>query len=191
MTTLKHSILVMAFVLFGSGKMLMADPIVFEVSAVASGQLNGVNFDQSELVITGYANSDETFNIGYGIGVFNTQTSVYVDGVGTDNLTGLIQSFNNFSAFGFGDIDTDLAIAFVTNQGFADWDLTTSIGPLSGETLFNPGAKFQTVNGSFRLDDIGIATLTATTIPEPATASIFVFLSLSSLLRRRRDRCDW
>ena len=87
----------MAFVLFGSGKMLMADPIVFEVSAVASGQLNGVNFDQSELVITGYANTDETFNIGYGIGVFNTQTSVFVDGVGTDNLTGLIQSFNTVS----------------------------------------------------------------------------------------------
>lgn len=64
-----------------------------------------------------------------------------VAGLASATFTDQIQVVDNQSnnEVGFGDNTTSFAILFARNPGFGSYDLTTSIGPLSGTSVGNPG----------------------------------------------------
>jgi hypothetical protein len=56
-----------------------------------------------------------------------------------------------------------------TNAVFSTYDLRTSIGPLSGTPVFNPGGPFRTTGGNFILNSVkdNTSTFTATAVGDP------------------------
>jgi len=74
---------------------------------------------------------------------------------------------------GFAD-STGLVILATRNAAFSAYDLTTSIGPVTGTGVINSTDTFSTNEGSFSFTSVtGNATFTATVVPEPATVALF------------------
>jgi hypothetical protein len=109
----------------------------------------------------------------------------------TNNVQVFANNGTNFSNDGPGAVGfTDLIEADIldtANVAFATYDLTISIGPISGLAGGNPGRSFPTSGGAFILDDIAslTATFTATTstpVPEPPSIALLgLGLSLAVL----------
>jgi MYXO-CTERM domain-containing protein len=115
-----------------------------------------------------------------------------VSGLGTATFTIPTTDTDNqpLSRVGTGDPNQNLAILFEDNPAFATYDLSTSIGPLSGPPAFNSGAHFATTSGDFVLDTIsGNVTFQAQVAPEPSGLAL-AGVGLAGLLgygwRRRK-----
>ena len=165
-----------------------ADFITYEISATVDGQLNGTDFVDTTVLFSAFADTDDIFTNSSGFGVLNIETMVDVDEIGSDILTNQTQTFfntNNLRA-GFGDITQSLALIFVQNDEFEGWDLTSSIGPISGTPSFNALSSFPTENGSFIIQSVSNASFTATlVVPEPSN-TILLGLVVASVFKRRR-----
>jgi hypothetical protein len=75
---------------------------------------------------------------------------------------------------GISSPNQNLAILFISNNpGLNNYDLMTSIGPLSGGAVFNPGDGFATTAGNFSLTNVSGLSFQAVVgpapVPEPAT----------------------
>ena len=75
------------------------------------------------------------------------------------------------AAVGFEDVSSSDVILDTVSASFATYDLTSSIGPVVGSGVINPGSSFPTSGGAFVLTSVGESTFTAATsaIPEPST----------------------
>jgi hypothetical protein len=176
MTIRPIAIAVVAMGLLFEARSASAGMITYVETATASGSLGGTNFTFAQVTITATADtaniilSDPT-DMFYK--VTNMSTTVDVAGVGsamfTDAIfTGVVQLFQ---VAGFSDPKSE-DILDTKSPAFSTYDLSTSIGPLSGTTVINPGFAFPTTAGDLILtaavangDSTFQATLAA--IPSP------------------------
>ncbi len=156
-----------------------AGPITYTQIATGSGSLGGTSFTNAVVTITAIADtagiilsdpSDKFYE------VTNESTTVDVAGIGsatfTDTIyTGVVQLFQ---VAGFHDINSE-DILDTGSPTFSTYNLSTSIGPLAGTTIINPGWSFPTTAGAFIFtsanenDSTFQATLGTAPIPEPSS----------------------
>jgi len=151
-----------------------ADAITITETTTASGSLNGTAFTDASVTL---AFVGDTANL-TGLSLPGSVT-VSVPGVGDDGLIlfrpmAFVFQGGPWAGIAEGPPD-DTAVLLTVNPAFSDYDLTTSIGPLSGPGIFNPGFQFGTGSqGTFDLTAIGPVTFTAVegggaAVPEPSS----------------------
>jgi hypothetical protein len=155
-----------------------ASPITYTESASINGSLNGVSITDELLALTGTGNTANithpdvntfeipvtaTFSVGSSSGTF------------TDAIVVFAQANDNA---GF----EDLAVADILdthNVAFGTYNLSTSIGPLTGDFgLINPGFSFPTTAGALIINSLVTnptftAAAGATATPLPAALPLF------------------
>ena len=172
-----------------------AGPITYTEQFVGSGSLNGVSFTNAQVTITAPGDTSTVVNLGGGLfdNIVGT-TTLNVSGFGPATFTDTIAVFDNHADSRAGFADTmSVDIMNTANAAFASYDLTTSIGPLSGSPAFNPNTFFPTTLGNFNVNSVsGDSTFTASTgdvVPEPATLTLLLTGALGMVAygwRRRR-----
>jgi hypothetical protein len=172
-----------------------ASPVTYTESATVSGSLNGVSFSNDLLTLTGTGDTTNITKLS-GASVNSPVTalftlSVSVAGVGSGTLTGPFEVFDVQSpadSVGFIPIGgPDLLDTM--NAVFASYDLSTSIGPITGSSFINPPHSFSTNVGALDITSAGDATFTAVVTPLPATLPLFAIgLGALGLLGWRRKR---
>jgi PEP-CTERM motif len=175
---MKRSLLVLAVAsaLMCAAVATRADNITVTETTIGSGSLDGIKFINGLIILT---LTGDTANLHSGLpGDFSLPGTgtVFVAGGGSDTLTDLIRAFVNQSAPGAGisDFTNSADILSTLNSGFSAYDLTTSIGPLSGSGEINTAKAFSTIGGTFDLTSIGTVVFTAvespsTPTPEPSS----------------------
>jgi hypothetical protein len=86
---------------------------------------------------------------------------------------------------GFVDLTLGDVVLAVESNPFATYDLKTSLGPIIGLFTVNPATGFPTSDGLLALAGAGLASFTASAVPEPSALAIFAVM-LAGLIRRRR-----
>jgi hypothetical protein len=174
-----------------------AIPVTYTETAFISGSLNGVDFVDKEITITGSGDTDNithnmdccfanrlgmstvTFDLkDFGTGTFTDLVGVAVNqitvGAGGDFDTGT-------SGAGFSDFTSNLLILWTVDPAFASWNLSTDIGPLTGPGFCNC-EQFDVFDISFPTT-LGLLHISATdptftahvtAVPAPATLPLFV-----------------
>jgi hypothetical protein len=153
-----------------------AVPITYTQTATASGSLNSVIFTNASIVLT--ENSDTTNVTNPSAGIFHNigTLSLSITGFAPVTFTDSTVAVVNQSgpAVGFSDLTLDLAILATVSNSFSAYDLTSSIGPITGISAANLNTNFATSGGIFFLTSVGDSTFTATTtaVPEPSSLAI-------------------
>jgi hypothetical protein len=170
-----------------------ASPVTYTESATVTGSLNGTSFPSGEvLTLTGTGNTTNITNDGAGT-FFNNVTasftlSVSVGGVGSGTFTDAFHVFSNQTGVVAGFSDSAVTDVLDTlNAAFASYDLSTSIGPLTGPSFHGTG-PFPTSAGPLILSAAGNATW-ASAVPIPSALPLFATgLAGLVLLGWRRKR---
>ena len=164
-----------------------ASPISFTYTGNASGSLNGVAFSASDFSI--YATAD-TADRQTGTGsylVVHSTASITIANLGTfDILTATSTAVNNASSLVvFGNHATDRALLIGTDNAYTNWDLLSSLGPISGDLRALQWADnaLDTTGGQLQLDNATFAGTFEAAVPAPAT---FTLVGASVLAFRRR-----
>jgi hypothetical protein len=139
--------------------------------------MGGQGFTNASFTITSTADTAQITNPFPGIiSVPNLTATVTVSGLGTGTFTNETTTVDNqvFMRVGISDLGLGLAILFIDNAAFGSYDLTSSIGPLTGPTAINSGQLFPTTAGNFSLTSVPSATFQATLqgLPEPASFTL-------------------
>jgi hypothetical protein len=172
---------------------VQAETITYTETATISGALNGVFFFNDLLTLTGTA---DPANITISSGVFFNQLSLSfsVAGVGGGTFTDTTSVVANpgSTRAGFSDITADSLIFFTTdNPAFSSFDLSTSIGPITGSPVFNVTLQGTTV-GPLLIESSGDATFTAVAsgVPEPSTWAMLLlgFAGIGFMAYRRKAK---
>jgi hypothetical protein len=171
----------------GAASPTLAIPITYTETDTASGSLNGVAFANANIVLT--ENSDTTDVVNLGSGIFHNTGTVTVSVNGGPSATFTNTTFtvsnNGLGSVGFSDATLNRLILFDNDSSFSTYDLTTSIGPITGFATFNPGQSFPTTGGAFILNSVGSPTFAATTSAVPAPVighGLFVLLAVGGVL---------
>ena len=153
---------------------LVAETIVIETHAVATGSLGSQNFSNAAMTITGVGDTKNVFVSGSSnLLLDGLEVTVEIEGVGQALFTDLIQavSNNNSDLGGFGNTSNNFGLLLVFNSAFENYDLLSDLDPVSGFGVIVIGVPHQTNLGSLRLFDIiGDATYTASTAASCAFA---------------------
>ena len=174
-----------------------AVPVTYTETAIITGSLGSTVFTDKLLTVTG---TGDTTNVTTLFGVFiNPVTASFViAGVGSGTFTNAIRVFDdkdttpNFAVAGFTQVglsgDDALVLATQT-AAFFTYNLSTSIGPITGGARVPPVAVF-TSAGQLLFDEVPEAsTFTAVVTPLPAALPLFATgLGALGLLGWRRKR---
>jgi hypothetical protein len=181
-----------------------AFPVTYTEVATISGSLNGVDFLDAQVTITGSGDTDNivhgmpccyrnllgagtvTFDLaGFGTGTFTDLVGVVVNQTNTEGIPG--EPDTGISGAGFSDFTSNFLILWTEDPAFATWDLSTDIGPLTNAGFCNcdPTANisFPTTLGPLHIsatDPTFTADVAATPAPEPASLAL-VALGLAAL----------
>jgi hypothetical protein len=171
-------------------------PVTYMETATISGSLNGVDFVDAQITITG---SGDTANIthgmpccfanrlgvstvifdltGFGTGTFTDLVGVAVNQTNTGGIPG--EPETGISGAGFSDFTSNFLILWTLDPAFSSWDLSIDIGPLIGPGFCNcnPAANisFPTSLGQLHIsatDPTFTADVAATPAPEPASLAL-------------------
>jgi len=176
---------------------VMALPVRYTEIATISGSLNGIDFVDAQITITGsgdtnnithgqpccYANrlgvSTVTFDLaGFGSGAFTDLVGVAVNQTNTGGIPG--EPETGISGAGFSDFTSNFLILWTLGPAFSTWDLSTDIGPLTGPGFCNcnpiADISFPTTLGPLHVsatDPTFTADVVPTPAPEPASLALF------------------
>jgi hypothetical protein len=180
--------LVLVVLLYGYGPCTAA-PITYVETVTASGTLAGQSFSMQEVTITGmYYDTSNIIgpsgpNSEYEVGLSSTipypEPTVSVSSIGTYNFLDDIQvlDIQGLEQAGFYDASNSSNILMTVASAFASYDLSTSIGPVSGFASWPSDVKYPlstSPSSYFYFDDPApptsyfSATL-QTAVPEPTT----------------------
>ena len=176
-----------------------AIPITYTETATISGSLNGVSFANELLTLTG---TGDTAAITAGSGIFRNPVTVTfsVAGTGSGSLTGPYHAFDNQSAEAAGFTNETIlgSLLFIFGPAaFGSYALSTSIGPITDDAMWNPGVSFPSTAGALIINFVigeegtfAAATGTvAQVVPLPAALPLFATgLGALGLLGWRRKR---
>ena len=169
---MKRSLLVLAALLvqmFGA-VIAHADSIVVTDTTTATGSLDGIAFTNAlvTLTLTGDT-ANVTGTVAFVLPGIATVSVAGVSDTFTDNVMAVVN--NSVGDGGFGDFTNKGGLLFTINPAFLTYDLTSSIGPLSGTSGIDHGVLFLTSGGVFDMTSAGISTFTATVgaVPEPSS----------------------
>lgn len=174
-----------------------ATAITYVDQAVATGTLGSNAFTNLLVTITfdgdtsNFTCLSTTVLCGTGVGT----AIVTVAGIGT--ATFVTDSYGTFrdnsgalGKVGIGDFTDNASILDTQNPALAAYNLTTSVGPVSGTSLIRSDITFDTSLGSFNLQSVNgnTSTFSATIAPEPRSLALFSIGMLGILLLERRSR---
>jgi hypothetical protein len=173
-----------------------AFPVTYTETATISGSLNGVDFVDAVITITGSGDTDNilhgmpccfrnnlgvsavTFDLaGFGTGTFTDLVAVVVNQTNTEGIPG--EPDTGISGAGFSDFTSGFLILWTEDPAFASWDLSTDIGPLIGPGFCNcnpiANISFPTTLGLLHISATD-PTFTAdvAAVPAPGTLPLLV-----------------
>jgi hypothetical protein len=169
--------------------------VIYTLSSVGSGRLGTNSFFSAPFTITSTADTSQITHPLTGIfRVPDITATVFVSGIGTATFTiptiNVVNQHNTAGTPGVGisDPGQGLAILFAFgNPALASYDLSTSLGPITGTPGFNNFASFGTTAGDFLLSSASTVTFQAIVVPEPSIPGLLGFgciCATSQLLRR-------
>jgi hypothetical protein len=169
-----------------------ADPATFIYTGFTSGTLDGVEFANRAITITGQADTTNRFLVaGPAWRVTHDSATVAIDGIGVLNvITPTSTAVNNGNMrVVFGTPAPNFALYLLgSDPAFAAWDLTTSIGPLdlAGQFLQWTDGPLATSGGELILNDqTGTGTFQAIVVPAPGAMGAVVLAGVLGARRRR------
>jgi hypothetical protein len=181
------TVLATALVASGAGH-AHAGLVTYTETATVSGSLGSTTFTGATITMIQTADpaNGVTINpITHTLSVLDTTSTLVITGGGlasplSASFTATTYTFSNptATAGGFGP-RLGPGIAFVlaeTNEAFATYDLTTSLGPISGPSEINTGNPFATTAGSLNRNEADTVTFqaVATAVPEPSSLALGV-----------------
>ena len=174
------------------------DQIVFTHEGIGgSGTIDGEFFEKVDFTIVAVGNTDEITDFGSGFFLDHESVTIDLDGIGTFDFQVPTRTFvnNGSEVVGFsrgGDVGLDLFNGPFAGD-FAKWDLTTSIGPVSGDATLlqwaDGNTPVVTSGGTLVFDSQSVpSTFTAVVgaIPEPSSAIVLIAMGCCLSARRRR-----
>jgi hypothetical protein len=194
-----------------------AVPITYTETATISGILGGfldssARFSNALLTLTGTGDTANITNPNPATGLFvNSLTSLSftIAGVGSGTFTDPFEVFARSSGIfapvvGFNQANGigSLILGAANIAAASNYDLSTSIGPITGFGLANVGSgngngdffatTVTTVGGGFEISSLGDATFTAVTsaVPEPSTWAMLIlgFAGVGFMAYRRKGK---
>jgi hypothetical protein len=84
-------------------------------------------------------------------------------------------------------LSTDILDTFAVASGFAGYDMTTPLGPVSGGAAYSVNTLFPTSVGNFEFTKTGGGVSTVSAVPEPSSLFL-IALGLSGLAAHRTSR---
>jgi hypothetical protein len=183
--------LVLLAALFSTG-FARADSLTYSESATITGSLNGSPFDS---LVTLSLTGDTSAITSGGSNFFDLAGTLTGDiaSLGTDfTVTGTAVAITASSLTDFAGFQSQTfgAVLYTTNDGFFGYDLSTTIGPITGSSFIS-GGSIGTDQGAliFNSVDGNSATFTAAAsgAPEPATGFLLGFSLLALVALRTQS----
>lgn len=173
-------------VVFVCASGVVAEPIEYRLSGMATGSVDGVAFDGAFETITS-ADTDSIFH-GDGFHLVFGDSTIELDGYGVGPIV-------DGTAFGAtndgGSSNVALLNTFLMEEVLAvfdpsldAYDLETSFGPVTDDEPFSFFVSVQTGFGPVTFDEVSTMTFEAVIVPAPGTAVVLGVLGI----RRRRVR---
>jgi hypothetical protein len=172
--------------------------ITFTESATASGTLGSTPFTNTLVTFTASGDTSNVTEDAPQLFDINGLTiSINIASLDTTaTLNDTVYSFQGDDAAGFSDGPGGGIILETSSDEIGrSYDLTTSMGPITGVSYINSGFEVGTNEGLFDFTSAGNATFTATVggAPEPTTMALFGLglAGLAALTRRRQAADDY
>jgi len=196
MSIRRNATAVFAFALILSMRSVEGGAISYTEMAVGSGSLGGMAFTNELITLTVTADTTGVMNPSPGFfTVLSSLATVSVASVGSGTLAVGSFIFDRQSVQTAGLELGVPDILDITNAAFATYDLTTSIGPVTGSTTINAGSVFATSAGDFIINTIAAtgtfqAMVGGSAVPEPSSILMAGLAALVGLgLWSRRREC--
>ncbi len=177
----------------------LAAPIVVTFEGTIGGSIDGVDFSNQPFVLTATGDTEDVVPVGgleFELRLDPNAVDISLPGLNggttlnvTTNTFLIVNNGNGY--FGITDEFPVSYGVFLANNAFRDFDLASSIGPVSGTGQTGSAPSFETDGGVFRFA-IGAPTITATAtvIPEPASLALLGLGGLTLTRGRRSERLD-
>ena len=168
-------------------------PITFVHEGRGSGTLNGVPFAASDFVITSVTDTLNRQSFSGGFFIDHLTSSIAINGVATVSVVTPTRTFNsqagNLVGYSRASINGLDLFNGPSAPDFAAWDMTTSIGPISGTgglLQWSSTPQIVTSSGILIFDSASSPAVFTAIIPEPSALALSALAIAPAALRRRR-----